>query len=225
MGFGACFEDWLSSLETSEGLNPFLRLRAEQMSEIATSFDREGNGDIETLIETLNSYELKEATSSSAVEIMTIHKAKGLDFDAVILPDLDGDALGVRERGGGLLVGRSEQKRIRWVIEGAPPRLAELDPVQKQQREENRFDEIYEGFCRLYVAMTRPKYALYMVMDGQSKKSENSANPACWLRSTLEKTLSSSEPPPGAEGEWRVALPIFCCGAKDWFETYGERES
>ena len=81
----------------------------------------------DTFLEVFDKFEVGDVSDGAAVQIMTVHKSKGLTFDLVFLPDLDGDTLGSRDRSDGLVVGRGDQGEIQWAIEAPPGRLAGLD--------------------------------------------------------------------------------------------------
>ena len=53
-----------------------------------------------------------------AVQVMTVHKSKGLEFDAVFIPKLENGEFPVRERGGRkywhVLGGRFEERKDRY---------------------------------------------------------------------------------------------------------------
>ena len=153
---------------------------------------------------------------------MTVHKAKGLDFDMVFLPDLDGDALGAKDRSGGLLVGRGEKREIRWALERPAGGLLDADPVLAEQRQQSVTDEIYEGFCRLYVAMTRARHGLYMVVDPLSKRGSKKSDFAGWLRSTLSMTGDVAVESKEMTVEEQGCRLLYREGENAWFKRVDE---
>lgn len=107
------------------------------------------------------------AEIKDAVQIMTMHKAKGLEFDFVLLP-----GLGKREK--------SEQKRlVYWMPHGDDLLLA---PIQETGGEESetyrflsRFDmekEQFETLRLLYVSSTRAKKQLHLFGHASVKNEE-----------------------------------------------------
>jgi len=108
------------------------------------------------------------------IRVMTVHKAKGLEFDAVILPELDGVW---RVRTESMLTDRRDESGARdplspiaavttWPSEPyqlVAPDLAELCQVHTQRQH-------VEELCLLYVAMTRAKRRLDMIVFPRAKK-------------------------------------------------------
>ncbi len=95
---------------------------------------------------------------------MTIHKSKGLEFDVVVLADLESPLGG---RGAPTVVYEREDEtgpvtRIcRSMSETTRGFVPELQPLF--DRHERR--TVRESLCTLYVAMTRAKQGLYMLID------------------------------------------------------------
>jgi ATP-dependent exoDNAse (exonuclease V) beta subunit len=113
--------------------------------------------------------------SGPCVQIMTIHKAKGLQFDTVIVPKLDRKS-GTSDRD--LLVWATRlapDRSERFLIAGLPQSGAKTSPdnlyynfvssqcTEKEKAEEKRL---------LYVAVTRAKNTLHLLGNVESRKSE-----------------------------------------------------
>jgi ATP-dependent exoDNAse (exonuclease V) beta subunit len=103
---------------------------------------------------------------SAPVEVMTIHQAKGLEFDAVVLAELDMALTGLDPS---IVFERDEQSgeisRVsRWIGKEARDFVPELRPVVRQ----HRIRAIRESLSLLYVGMTRPRCALYLLIDPPS---------------------------------------------------------
>lgn len=109
--------------------------------------------------------------SASRVQVMTIHKAKGLQFDTVIIPQL------------GRLSGRSDRDLLVWstppgdgrsLVAGIPStggnsfsdppyyKLVHNQTVQKEEAEQARL---------FYVAVTRAREELHLLANAKTKKS------------------------------------------------------
>jgi ATP-dependent helicase/nuclease subunit A len=96
---------------------------------------------------------------ASAVEIMTIHKAKGLEFDMVVLPALDRSVPGNRDQ---LLLSHEFARTGRdgMVMAARPPVGGASDRLFEFLRCQQRDAATLEAQRLLYVACTRAKWQL-----------------------------------------------------------------
>jgi ATP-dependent helicase/nuclease subunit A len=208
-GFEHLVSTWSQRLEEFVlELDRFSRRRLEMLAEAARGFDSSGSRNISDFIAFAREYAVREPASKGVVQVMTIHKSKGLGFDVVLLPDLDGQALTVMRRG--LAVHRNPDRSVKWVMSLPQKAIARADAQLDHYHSEKEAEAAYEGLCTLYVAMTRAKQAMYVIADKTPSRSAPSAN----YRRLLEKTL-------GREGEDVVfgsstALAIFQKGDRDW---------
>jgi ATP-dependent helicase/nuclease subunit A len=101
--------------------------------------------------------------------VMTVHKSKGLTFDCVILPDLEGNSMTTVRRGIGVKHG--EKRHVEWVLDLPPSDIVKADPVLAEYRDEREAEAAYEELCKFYVALTRAKHANYLIATPRSDKS------------------------------------------------------
>jgi len=104
----------------------------------------------------------KEEPSSASVRVMTIHQSKGLEFDLVILPEMDSNLY------------LSPKYVSHSPAPGAPPDLVALYRSSEQfkflggdlleARQATRDRMFQEALCLLYVAMTRAARSLHLLM-------------------------------------------------------------
>ncbi|MGN6580765.1 MAG: UvrD-helicase domain-containing protein [Bordetella sp.] len=132
-----------------------------------------------------------------AVEIMTMHKSKGLQFDTVILYGLHRKPAGDRAP----LV-RIEQNGDRVLFGPVKPRAEkDADPISRYLalREQRRSD--YEVDRLLYVAATRARHALHLVanVSADPKTGQARASAAGSLLARLWDAVppEQKQPPPG----------------------------
>ncbi len=121
---------------------------------------------------------------ASAVEIMTIHKAKGLEFDMIVLPALDRSV--PRDRGQLLLSHQfARSGRDGMVMAARPPVGAESDLLFEFLRYQARDAATLEAQRLLYVACTRAKSQLRLTAtigngDESEEPAEESAEQDSW---------------------------------------------
>jgi ATP-dependent helicase/nuclease subunit A len=102
---------------------------------------------------------------------LTIHASKGLDFDMVVLPDIDAPPFpGRRDASVHLHYGPDGQ--VKWGLELPPKGICISDPVLRQAWESDAAEDCYEGLCLSYVAVTRAKRGLYLLSRRLGEESD-----------------------------------------------------
>ena len=130
---------------------------------------------------------------------MTIHKAKGLGFDVVVVPDVPTDGIPQTQR---FYVAEGDG----WISQTPPKWARDILPEMREAEARWATDQRYEAFCMLYVALTRAKRGLYVLLEPPSKtRADDRASLANWLEQAL-----------GAGGEPGI---IYQSGAADWIEA------
>jgi ATP-dependent exoDNAse (exonuclease V) beta subunit len=169
-GFERTIESWWRTVEGGlDGEDNFSRLRARQLMEAARIFDESSSRDVADFIAFMERYTVRDAESSSVVRVMTIHKSKGLGFDVVLLPDLEGNKLAQRRQG--LAVQKQRDGSVDWVLDLPNDLFRAGDPVLSDHVAEAENEAGYEALSLLYVALTRAKRAMYAIIEpvGDSK--------------------------------------------------------
>lgn len=149
-------------------------LDAQSFFSLAQRLSEHSHLDLDELERQLAKLYAQPQTAGRAIEVMTMHKAKGLEFDVVVL-------LGLERQGkpdSPPLV-RIEQHNDRVLFGPVKARVdEEQDPLSRYlaQREEIRQD--YEVDRLLYVAATRARERLHLVAVGRvSEKTGDWADP------------------------------------------------
>ncbi|MBI5768020.1 MAG: UvrD-helicase domain-containing protein [Verrucomicrobia bacterium] len=190
-GFELTLEAWVRRIEPMLAVDDaFSRLRARQLIEAARSFDETGSREVAEFAAFVARHTVREADTVGVVRVMTVHKAKGLGFDLVILPDLEGRSLTVRRRG--LAMKRAADRSVEWVLDLPAEEFFGADPALRAYAEAAAAEAAYEKLCLLYVAMTRAKRAMYVVTEPAGTSS--SRNYPRLLRDTLGESWSSGDP-------------------------------
>ena len=180
----------------------------------AAALEWRGPEDLDALLENL--YSAPPATDD-AVQVMTIHRAKGLEFDHVIVPALD------RATRGG------ERRLLRWIDlpneTGESNLLISPTPAVERQDESDldaylkdllRQRDSHERARLLYVAATRARRTLWLSAapavsaEGVVKPDRRSLLAALWpvLAERFEAVAAPDEPstaPPRAQPLTRLA--------------------
>ena len=203
-GFEAVARQWIGQLDSK--LDDFARWRAPQFLELARQFDQSGSRNIDAFLRFVPAQEITEASGASVVQVMTIHKAKGLTFDITIVPDLEGKRLD-QARNEALHTQRNNDGEADWVLDLPGKDICMQDDSLKVSIAEARSEACYESFCKLYVALTRSSHGLYVI----TAKPGNSENYAQLLTATLAKGEDNSF---GDESE--PGNVIFEEGSFDW---------
>jgi ATP-dependent exoDNAse (exonuclease V) beta subunit/pimeloyl-ACP methyl ester carboxylesterase len=175
---------WVSS-QLASHLSWWDQQRLVQLVRSAQAFSDRGRRlrEFESLVE-----QTRIALPTEAqVKVMTIHRSKGLEFDAVFLPALD----------------QSLSKRAPYLIARQPDPCLPPDGVLRYMNSSvqailpdswqqafamDKASGITEALCLLYVAMTRARQALYMFTIASGKNARQD------FSSLLHSTLASGNP-------------------------------
>lgn len=151
----------------------FLQSRSEHLLAAAEQFDasKRASDGIDAFIAAVEAAEVQEAEATEAIRIMTVHQAKGLGFDMVIVSGLDKTS---RSRTADELVLGPDRKDPQWGMLLPRKDIAQADPVLREQAERLEAESRTNELCSAYVALTRAKRALYVVSDELGDKSRAS---------------------------------------------------
>ncbi len=99
--------------------------------------------------------------SSAAVRVMTIHGSKGLEFDTVVLAELDKR---LSDRPVVLIKRDHPTGPVTGVYRNPDKHVRALDSQLETAWQQHSCASLMEDLCGLYVAMTRAKQALHMIV-------------------------------------------------------------
>ena len=107
----------------------------------------------------------RNVAEAGKIRIMTIHRSKGLGFDYVVLPLYEHDALDAEPEGP--LVTDD------WILPDPGARVARMVPELADAARLRKTKSEQEALCTCYVAMTRAKRAMTVVLHPASKTSSS----------------------------------------------------
>lgn len=116
----------------------------------------------ELILRCNNAYANTEAQDASAIQIMTIHKSKGLEFDHVFLPGLQSKNNSATSQLFQWMERSNDFGNDDLVIAPIKPATEESDPIFKYLSITEAEKQDYETTRLLYVATTRAKKILYL---------------------------------------------------------------
>ena len=161
--------------------SPRSRRRLEQLVEAADVFEEEAVGpgrpmDFVRAVLARKVEDLGRDAAERAVRVMTIHQAKGLEFDAVVLCELDRKLLAVLHT---LDVLRPEPTApIESVFRSTNKATRDLVPVLEEANLQGRSRRLRDDLSALYVAMTRARHAICMIVQPVATKADGSPGKA-----------------------------------------------
>lgn len=210
-GYGDTIRQWAESLVAHSSAREASRLR--QLVELAHRYEPQASlrpGDFVRMAK----QQKVSAPEAASVRVMTIHQAKGLQFDIVVLPELD-DSL-TRKGGGDFAMARDGTiGPIQAVCLHRNEKIREFLPKNLQQMfDDGRNNEIAEALCRLYVAITRPVHALHLIIAPSKEKETMLPKSAAGL---LRAALVDNNP-------IEEKSTVYERGNPDWHEKLERRK-
>jgi len=158
-GLAEVLREWIREESFLTSCNAYDRLRCEQLLEVAREYSQRGPARFSQFVAHIRNRRV-ERRGGSSVRLMSIHASKGLEFEAVILMDIDAR------------MGSSGEPEIAeyqgtWQVvpnkeESAPLGLEELLEAEARR-------DFAEELCVLYVGMTRARSFLDIVLREESK--------------------------------------------------------
>ncbi len=121
---------------------------------------------------------------SAPVRVMTIHQAKGLEFDIVVLPELD---FPLKQRPPYCVVQRKDGTGpVERVCVYRRAELQEILPEAYQKTfAEDEYRRVIESLCLMYVAITRAVHVLHIIVPPRTGNRTWEATPVGLLRMAL----------------------------------------
>jgi len=200
LGLDRTLRSYLEALHNS-GMDDFTRARLNDLVRAAAGFAAETDAetqlsDFAAFVET---FITRDIADTSTVKILTIHRSKGLGFDFVILPVIESV---------GLTAARASETLFApdgsWLLADPGKTVTDADPVLRAARDSNANDAVFEALCVQYVATTRAKRALVVLLKPAAKTP---GSEVLYFSDHVERALHA--PLPWSDGD------------PDWFATLG----
>jgi ATP-dependent exoDNAse (exonuclease V) beta subunit len=168
-GYGATLYGFVKALAPACDRRDLNRLM--QLVEIAYGYEDRATLRTDDFVTLVRRRKVEDPTSAP-IRVMTVHQAKGLQFDVVVLPELDAGLTGQPPE---LVAGSSQPAgRLERVCRYVSKDLRPLLPEQFQRMFEIHEQRVVEeSLCVLYVAMTRAVHALHMLVAPSKANERN----------------------------------------------------
>jgi ATP-dependent exoDNAse (exonuclease V) beta subunit len=186
-GAAPVLAEWRRALGEEAGARG--RMRLAQAVDLAERFDREGGGRPGDLAGYL-SRAMVDSPRHAGVRVMTIHRAKGLEFDVVVLPALDRPLLRP-PHAPVYLLRRSPLAPVEAVHRSVGASVRRLAPELEDGHRQEAARRLRDDLSVLYVGLTRARQALHLWVEpagssgGGREKTEGQLSFAAILRATL----------------------------------------
>lgn len=139
--------------------------RPELFRRAAAEFDSQGEPGPRAFADYFAGYEIPSAARPGTVQVLTIHKSKGLEYDLVLLPVLNDDRMDKRD-GAAIFCGDSRNLgpgTRPWIMALPAEDLGVADPVLQRAGQALRDRSTFDNLCTLYVAATRARRGLVIL--------------------------------------------------------------
>jgi ATP-dependent exoDNAse (exonuclease V) beta subunit len=145
----------------------FLAKRVQQILALAVKFDQNDHRDLGAFATHLELSSLRDTADPRSVQVLTIHRSKGLQYTAVYLPCLNSEKQKIAQvRVSDPMVKTDEDFIPEWALTRPKTEVTEADPATLEAvLIKERTAAAYENLCRLYVGMTRAVRRLVLVTD------------------------------------------------------------
>ncbi|MBO5254457.1 MAG: UvrD-helicase domain-containing protein [Opitutales bacterium] len=186
------------------------------LNDACTQLDNNGIFSIDEAVEFINTRKVNTTSSKSVIQVMTIHKSKGLAFGMVIMPT----KIEIRPR-------QTIQNIGNAIMMSPSSTLAMMNDTLYKAYMANKTSESFETICKIYVAATRPEHALY-ILTPKFAESAFTSNPESdipfqrLLLEAFEPQFKTFTTPKDAKNLYKEILAnggLLDIGETNWFEN------
>ncbi|MFO7937700.1 MAG: UvrD-helicase domain-containing protein [Kiritimatiellia bacterium] len=126
----------------------------------------------------------RDKAGASTVKILTVHRSKGLGFDYVIVPVIENTGFTTPPQ-----IKFLKSDSGRWVLHPPPRMLINLDKKLSAAWDQTLNNSIFEELCVMYVAMTRAKRAMTILLKPPPGKNSRTDFFSDYTEQALEGEL------------------------------------
>jgi ATP-dependent helicase/nuclease subunit A len=186
------------------------RSRLQQLVELAYEYSSTSTLRTSDFLRLIQTRKIADPQAAD-VRVMTIHQAKGLQFDVVFLPELEARLVGQPDR---FVAGRpAPTEPVDVVCRLVDKSVRQFFPPSLQKLfDDDMCLEVSESLCVLYVAMTRAVHALHLIICPPKGNERTLPKTFAGL---LRATLGSGKPV-------IAASTLYEHGDDDWFKRMEE---
>ena len=144
----------------------FLKKRLAQLRTLAVNYDSKGKRDLADFAHFIEVSELRDSADRQTVQVITIHRSKGLEYDMVYMPCLNSSDQKIASlRRSDLLFKQVAENNFapQWLLANPGEEVSQLHPELAEAVARSQAENAYGNLCRLYVGMTRAKHRLVMI--------------------------------------------------------------
>lgn len=208
---GMGYARFVSALIAPEwgSLGPYGRRRAEDLLAALADFDAGSEGSPRAAAAWIRELEVSQPPGVAAIQVMTIHKSKGLGFDVVFLPEVPDRTQVPDSRHFQVARGRE------WLLQVPGKWAFEKYPATEEAFHRWGEGQKYEMLCLWYVALTRAKRGLYLFLPEEPASrrgkaaGEAHATPANLIRQSTGVVFPECDP------EWTQTVPETVAEARE----------
>jgi ATP-dependent exoDNAse (exonuclease V) beta subunit len=170
-GYGTVISEWARVLEIECG--DLDRQRLRQLVDQAYLYDLERTTRVADFVSHIERVTV-ELPSEASIRVMSLHKAKGLEFDIVVLPELE-DKIAVKSDE--ILVGQDTPiSPVKKIALGTGTEFERLLIPELGTLWHSKLDAItVESLSLLYVGVTRPRQILHLVLPDEKSMGKVSS--------------------------------------------------
>ena len=144
----------------------FIRKRIGQFRTLAAHYDRNGERDLEGFVAFCENTQMRDKADPRTVQVITIHRSKGLEYDVVYMPRLNDSKIRMSQpRTGQLLTLQGPDFKPSWLLCSPGDAVTRLDHRLAAAQAEAKAESGYGSLCKLYVGMTRAKHRVVLISN------------------------------------------------------------